>query len=117
MDIARSPASFGSPLFSLRYYEDGAALLDPFAEVAAYHENYKTQIIAQREKLKSSSAVPALGALAFMIVAGAGGATVGAAAVVFGLIGVAVCLWLVFRKMKEFVALDNTAKFLEGIGK
>jgi len=112
-----SPAAFGSPLFSIRYYEDGADLLDPFAEVAAYHENYKKETIAQREKLKSSSAVPAFIALAFMIVAGAGGATVGAGAVVFGLIGVVVCLWIVFRKMKEFVALDKTVKFLEGVGK
>jgi len=112
-----SPASFGSPLFSIRYYEDGAALIDPFAEVAAYHENYKQEMIAKREKLKSSSGVPAFIALAFMIVAGAGGATVGAGAVVIGLIGVAVCLWLVFRKMKEFVALDNIVKFLEGVGK
>jgi hypothetical protein len=112
-----SPAAFGSPLFSLRYYEDGAALIDPFAEVAVYHENYKVETIAKREKLKSTSAVPAFAALAFMIVAGAGGSLVGAGAVVIGLIGVAVCLWLVFRKMKEFVALDNTVKFLEGIGK
>jgi hypothetical protein len=50
-------------------------------------------------------------------VAGAGGSLVGAGAVVIGLIGVAVCLWLVFRKMKEFVALDNIVKFLEGVGK
>jgi type IV secretory pathway TraG/TraD family ATPase VirD4 len=112
-----SPAAFGSPLFSLRYYEDGAALIDPFAEVAAYHENYKKEMIAKREKLKSSSAIPAFAALAFMIVAGAGGSLVGAGAVVIGLIGVAVCLWLVFRKMKEFVALDNIVKFLEGVGK
>jgi type IV secretory pathway TraG/TraD family ATPase VirD4 len=112
-----SPAAFGSPLFSLRYYEDGAALIDPFAEVAVYHENYKVETIAKREKLKSTSAVPAFAALAFMIVAGAGGSLVGAGAVVIGLIGVAVCLWLVFRKMKEFVALDNTVKFLESVGK
>jgi hypothetical protein len=74
-------------------------------------------MIEKREKLKSTSAVPAFAALAFMIVAGAGGSIVGAGAVVFGLIGVAVCLWLVFRKMKEFVALDNIVKFLESVGK
>src|SRR6202035_1866275 len=43
-----SPAALGSPLFSIRYYEDGAALLDPFAEIAAYHENFKAQTIAKR---------------------------------------------------------------------
>jgi hypothetical protein len=43
------PGSFGSPLFSLRYYEDGAALIDPFAEVAAYHENYKKEMIEKRK--------------------------------------------------------------------
>ncbi|MBZ5608794.1 MAG: type IV secretory system conjugative DNA transfer family protein [Acidobacteriia bacterium] len=112
-----SPASFGSPLFSIRYYEDGAALIDPFAEVAAYHENYKQQMIAEREKLKSSSAVPALIALAFMLVACIGGVLVGAGAVVFGLIGVAVSLWLVFRKMQKFNEVEKTIKFLEGVGK
>jgi hypothetical protein len=112
-----SPAALGSPLFSIRYYEDGAALIDPFAEVAAYHENYRKSVIQEREKLKTSSAVPAFLALAFMLVAGIGGELIGAGAVVLGLIGVAVCLWLVFRKMKEFNELEKTVKFLDGVGK
>jgi len=48
-----SPAALGSPLFSIRYYEDGAALIDPFAEVAAYHEVFKNNQIAKRENLRS----------------------------------------------------------------
>lgn len=112
-----NPAALGSPLFSIRYYEDGAALIDPFAEIAAYHEVFKNNMIAKREKLKSSSAVPALFALLFMIIAGAGGALVGAGAVVIGLIGVVVCGWLVFRKMQEFNELEKTVKFLDGVGK
>jgi hypothetical protein len=112
-----SPASLGSSLFSLRYYEDGAALIDPFAEVAAYHENFRNTMMAKREKLKSSSAVPAFIALVFMIIAGAGGALVGAGAVVIGLIGVAVCGWLVFNKMKEFNEVEKVLKFLDGVGK
>jgi hypothetical protein len=112
-----SPASLGASLFSLRYYEDGAALIDPFAEVAAYHENFRNSMVVKREALKKTSAVPALGALAFMLVAGIGGELVGAAAVVIGLIGVAVCLWLVFNKMKEFNELEKVLKFLEGLGK
>ena len=112
-----SPAAFGSPLFSIRYYEDGASLIDPFAEIAAYHEVFKNNMIAKREKLKSSSAIPAFLALVFMIIAGAGGALVGAGAVVIGLIGVAVCGWLVFRKMQEFNELEKTVKFLDGVGK
>ena len=43
-----------------------------------------------------------------MLVAGIGGELVGAGAVVIGLIGVAVCLWLVFRKMQEFNELEKT---------
>jgi len=112
-----APVSPGAALFSLRYYEDGAALLDPFAEVAAYHENFRKIMEAKREKLKSSSGVPAFAALAFMIVAGAGGSLVGAGAVVIGLIGVAVCLWLVFRKMKELSGVLQALKVLESVGK
>jgi type IV secretory pathway TraG/TraD family ATPase VirD4 len=111
------PVSPGAALFSLRYYEDGAALLDPFAEVAAYHENFRKIMEAKREKLKSSSGVPAFAALAFMIVAGAGGTLVGAGAVVIGLIGVAVCLWVVFRKMKELSGVLQALKVLESVGK
>ena len=111
------PVSPGAALFSLRYYEDGAALLDPFAEVAAYHENFRKIMEAKREKLKSSSGVPAFAALAFMIVAGAGGTLVGAGAVVIGLIGVAVCLWVVFRKMKELAGVLQALKVLESVGK
>jgi hypothetical protein len=32
-------------------------------------------------------------------------------------IGVAVCLWLVFRKMQEFNEVEKVLKFLEGVGK
>jgi type IV secretory pathway TraG/TraD family ATPase VirD4 len=112
-----SPASLAASLFSLRYYEDGAALIDPFAEVAAYHENFRNNMVAKREALKKTSAVPAFAALAFMLFAGIGGELIGAGAVVIGLMGVAVCLWLVFGKMKEFNELDKTVKFLDGLGK
>jgi hypothetical protein len=52
-----------------------------------------------------------------MIVAGAGGTLVGAGAVVIGLIGVAVCLWVVFRKMKELAGVLQALKVLESVGK
>jgi type IV secretory pathway TraG/TraD family ATPase VirD4 len=112
-----SPAALGSPLFSIRYYEDGAALIDPFAEIAAYHENYLNSLVQEREKIANSSKLQAVLALVFMIVAGAGGALVGAGAVVIGLIGVVICGAIIFGKMKKYTQLGQMHKSLQGVGK
>jgi Type IV secretory system Conjugative DNA transfer len=109
-----SPAALGSPLFSLRYYEDGAALIDPFAEIAAYHDNYiKSRVEERAAMLKITERLTKI-SFGFIFLT-AMGAVLGAWAVVTGLLGLAVLGTIIFKKMKQIADTDKGLKFLRSI--
>ena len=109
-----SPAALGSPLFSLRYYEDGAALLDPFAEIAAYHDNYIKSCVEERAAMLKITVRLTKISFGFIFLT-AMGAVFGAWAVVTGLLGLAVLGTIIFKKIKEMADTDKGLKFLRSI--
>jgi hypothetical protein len=53
------------PLFSLLYYEDGAALLDPFAEVRAFYIKVNERLAARKRELTEKRRLARIAALMF----------------------------------------------------
>jgi type IV secretory pathway TraG/TraD family ATPase VirD4 len=96
------------PLFSLRYYDGGAEVLDPWADVAAYAENFRKTLTDQKKNLNKSGdrwVWPGVGFLFVTIVGAVSGVPV---IVLVGLAGVGVCGWKAYgyiKKIKEVISV------------
>ena len=113
--VTEKPVREG-PLFSVRYYEDGGAPVDPFADVIKYAEEFRSSLIRMKEKAKSEADRyfwPALGFV--LVVAIVGGYVFGVTAVIVGLAGAGVCGWKVYGKAKEINTIVKTLKLYDGV--
>jgi type IV secretory pathway TraG/TraD family ATPase VirD4 len=107
----RNPMPAG-PLFSLRYFEDDALMIDPFADMAAWRQQMKDHMQKKRaEVMKSVSmialmmlGVTVLGAIIGGMIWGDGGA------ILLGVIGFAALLAVVRRKGKKVNDYDLSLK-------
>jgi hypothetical protein len=97
------------PLFSIRYFEDDASLIDPFADLAAWGQRMKKHLINRREEIHKSLQKITLG----ILIPAAIGATIGAmvwgdlAAALIAFAGVGVTLAVVIPKGKISAKLNE----------
>ncbi len=100
------------PLFTLLYYEDGADLLDPFADIAGIGVNLRATLEKQYSDIESSTKKIALGILGAAFVLGiiaAIAGSIGAAGVII-LLGVGVTIASVIPKGKKLNNLKEALK-------
>src|ERR1017187_533650 len=99
-------------MFSLRYFEDGAEMIDPFADLAKWRESLKAVLKKQREDVIKSAGRIAIGvvvAMFVMVVIGASASGAGAAALIaFAFLGILLAVEI--PKMKQLNNLDFTMK-------
>jgi type IV secretory pathway TraG/TraD family ATPase VirD4 len=99
-------------MFSLRYFEDGAEMIDPFADLAKWRENLKAVFKKQREDVIKSAgriAIAVVVAMFVMVVIGASASGAGAAALIaFAFLGILLAVEI--PKMKQLNKLDFTMK-------
>jgi type IV secretory pathway TraG/TraD family ATPase VirD4 len=107
----RNPVPAG-PLFSIRYFEDDALMMDPFAEMAVWRQQMKDGMTKQRDDLRKSVEKIAwvmggailLGAIFGAVVWGDG------AAAIIAFVGLGALLALVIPKSKKAMAYDASIK-------
>jgi type IV secretory pathway TraG/TraD family ATPase VirD4 len=100
------------PLFSLRYFEDGAGMIEPFSEIAAWMERVRVSLKQQRREIvKSTSKIGAgmlagtvLAALFCLVVWGDG------AAALIGLLGVGAIIAVARPKGTKINEIDAELK-------
>lgn len=100
------------PLFTLLYYEDGADLLDPFADIAGFGVNLRATLEKQYSDIESSTKKIALGILGAAFVLGiiaAIAGSIGAAGVII-LLGVGVTIASVIPQGKKLNNLKEALK-------
>ena len=100
------------PLFTLLYYEDGADLLDPFADIAGFGVNLRATLEKQYSDIESSTKKIAFGILGAAFVLGiiaAIAGSIGAAGVII-LLGVGVTIASVIPKGKKLTNIKEALK-------